>query len=383
MAGKRQHLDKAHTGYRHDKRHLKYVKGLYPRSERWAAGAALVTIYRDLVKAREQAHKGRHRGWTAISKGGMTREMWVVKKGGSSGLRKGQQVHVRAMVEHAEEQGATFRNIRFPANRDTMDALKRMARAIGSFHHGSQYGFVPQRDCVASAARHQWAKVVFLLDIENAFDQIGVGEVYDILHDVFLVNSEEAWFIARLCTSDTGHLYQGNPMAPALFNIRAMWMAERLSRLASGNGLTFTMYADDLAISSDSWTHVSHGLRKTVARIIGECGLRVNERKCRVCQVSPRKVGHYDITGLTVDFERVDNGCGTTWWPVVRPLHRKRVLSKAQLFEYLRSRGIVLSHELAKNGERKQLVCVQRGLEGWGHRKPDPGDYPQARLPLQ
>lgn len=377
-------LDKCdYRHIKHDMHHVVVANRLLSRSERWAMGAMLVNRLQRLADERTRALKGKSKGMAAINKGGLTRRFWVVKKPGDSGLRKGSKVFSRALHDELEAKGATFRNITTPAYKSEREALSDMAKAIGSLHHPAQYGFVPQRDCVESAARHVNAKTLFLLDFENAFDQVTKAEVEDILHRVFLINARTARNIAELCvTTYEGedplrkHLYQGNPMPPALFNVRALWAVERLSRLCDKHGLTLTVYADDVCISSDTWDHFTKGFQRTVYRIIRECGLQVNEAKCKVVRVDARKLGHYDITGLTVDFDP------ETGVPYVRPLHRRRVLKKADHIAFLRSRGIELSLEERKDGGLKSLEDVERGLRLWAERQPDSGDYPQVRLPL-
>ena len=164
-------------------------------------------------------------------------------------------------------------------------------------------------------------------------------------------------------------------MAPVLFNIRALWMVERLHRLCEANRCVLSVYADDITISSERWDHFSHGFRKTVYRIIRECGLKVNPSKCKVRAVSPRKIGHHDITGLTVDYDP-DTGV-----PYVRPLHRRLVLKKADYLKRVRESGAEFSNELARDGARKQLCMVENGLRLWAQRKGESGTSTQLALP--
>lgn len=380
-----KNLDKCRAQAKHHehKLHVAEANRLLPRTQRWVCGAAIVNAYDRLVDARQKANKGKVHGWAALNRGGLTRRFWVVKRPGDSGLRKGAKVFRKRLVRELEARGATFRNITTPSNQDIRDALSTMARFVAEVHHPDQYGFVAQRDCVESAAKHVNARTLFLVDIENAFDQVTRPEVEDILHRVFLIKRAKARLISELCVTTyegedplAKHLYQGNPMAPALFNVRALRAVERLHRLCAGHGLTLTVYADDICISSDTWDHFTKRFQRAVYAIIRECGLRVNPDKCKVVRVDARKVGHYDITGLTVDFDP------HTGVPYVRPLHRRRVLAKARYISYLRSRGIELSLEERRDGGYKSLVDVERGLTLWAERQPDPGEYPQARLPL-
>lgn len=361
----KQHLPKERD---HKRSHLRQATKYLTPAQRWAMGAALVNEYRKLVA---ECANARTPGHTALTAGGLTRMMWVCKNSGK-GWKRGEKVLYRNRYEHLSSLGAKFRVVRYPRRKCVKDALKRMARVISQVHHPVQYGFVPQRNCVQSAACHAYARTVFLLDIENAFDQVTAVEVAEILSKVFRINAREARLIADLCCHDR-HLYQGNPMAPALFNIRAMWMVDRLNRLCRANGAVMTAYADDLTISHEYWQHFSRGFRKTVYRIVAECGLRVNPDKCKVRAVSPNKVGHYDITGLAVDF---DPATGT---PYVRPMHRRRTLKKAAYIAHLRAKGIDFSLELNKEGQLKELELVEKGLANWARQRGEPGK-PQLAL---
>lgn len=348
----------------HAKRHIPTAKQLMSRNARWAIGALL---HNELHRFLSEKESGQVKGLAALRRGGLVKTMWVLKND-VPGMHRGEQVHRRAMKEHLEaECGARFRTVRFPREKAARRTLKRMARAMSPLHHPVQFGFVPKRDCVQSAAQHADARTVYLLDIENAFDQVTQGEVVEILRRVFILNHLDALMISEM-TCHKGRLYQGSPIAPAIFNIRAMWMCERLGRLCRANGCTVTVYADDITISTPHWGHFSQGFQRTVRRIIRECGLVVNADKCKVRAVSPRKIGHYDITGLTVDFDEV---YGT---PYVRPLHRKRTEKKAAFFERLHEMGITTSRERARDGAEKGCLMIAQGLRCWAERSEKPPD---------
>lgn len=361
------HLEK--VAIQHTRHHIQTARGLMPREQRWKIGAQLVTILRNLQTSK-QTKPGN--AYTVIMRGGTTRTMWVVKKP-AGGLRKGDKVRRKDQLEALKAQGATFREIHYSQSTDVHNALKAMAQCMQPLHHPQQYGFVAKRNCIDSAAIHAYARTVYLLDFENAFDQISVHQVAEILHKVFYVNMSDAYFIAELSTHK-GHLYQGSPIAPVIFNIRAMWCVERLTRLCDSNGAKITVYADDVTISHQYWEHFSKGLRKTIQRIISECGLKVNPKKCKVRLVSPRKIGSFDITGLAIDYDP-DTGL-----PFVRPLHRRRYHRKAYYLSYLVEQGVIFSNEVNARGEPKLLAPVAEGLANWAYTTGQPQADPQ--LPL-
>lgn len=342
----------------HSKHHVEVARRLLPRGQRWAIGARLCAIVGELAKSRESVYC---KGYSAIRRGGTVRTMWVVKRP-VMGLRKGQKLLRRSDMLAYEARGATFRTVRFPRDETIRKALRDMAKAMSPLHHASQYGFAPKRNCIQSADLHRYARTVFLLDIQDAFEQVNRYEVEDMLRRVFLLRSATAAIVADMACCD-GHLYQGCPIAPVIFNIRAMWAVERLERLCRANHCTLSVYADDVTISSERWDHFSAGFRKTVYRILGECGLKVNPAKCKVRRVSPLKVGSFDITGLAVDYDE------HTGLPYVRPLHRRLTRRKAEYLDHLAVYGIEFTEELARDGTPKALSAVTAGLRGWADAK--------------
>lgn len=315
-----------HAGLDHARHHIAYANSTVPRGERWAMGAALVNSYRRIIRGREDACKGKYRGEAALNRGGLTRQLWVVEKPGSTGLQQGTVVKRAALAQRLESDcGAVFREATVPTVGSVAKELLSMAKTIRHVHHPMQYSSGTQRACAEGAMLHSGARVILMIDLGNAFHQVRVTEVADILREVFMVKGWTARRMANLFSmrgreSPERCMYRGNPVCTALFDIRTLWCVERLGRLCEANGLVLTMHADDLCISSGAWTHFSKGFRRSVCRIIRECGLRVDPCDFRVRAVDARKLGRCDITGIAVGFD------GVTRAPYVRTLHRRRVL---------------------------------------------------------
>lgn len=361
----RKHLDTGSRNNAHKEQHLYFARGILPRNLRWKIGAQIVFLASSLIESNTKCKRNGTTidGRNLMHMGGDTRCMWVAKST-TKGIHRGQKILSSQLKQAWEKRGVTFRSVRFPRRKDVKDFLARVARLIAPLHHEAQYGFIPNRDCIKSATKHADASTVFLIDIENAFDQVTESEVYDILNKVFMVNSKMAHWIASISCHE-GHLYQGNPLAPAIFNVRALWMTEWLHRLCKARGATLTVYADDITISTELWDYFSSGFQKTVYRIIRECGLKVNPTKSKVRRVSPNRIGHYDITGLTIDFDEVGR-------PYVRPLKRRRTQRKAAYFAHLQAIGCTHSLELNKDGSLKELDLITKGLEQWVQRRGEP-----------
>lgn len=87
------------------------------------------------------------------------------------------------------------------------------------------------------------------------------------------------------------HLPQGAPTSPALANLAAFRLDRRLSGLATKAGLTYSRYADDLALSSTTYRGADQVARmiELVRRIAREEGFRVNDRKTTVRRSGQRQ----------------------------------------------------------------------------------------------
>ena len=100
-----------------------------------------------------------------------------------------------------------------------------------------------------------------------------------------------------------GHLPQGAPTSPMLANLATRDLDEKIATIAARCHLTYTRYADDICLSTQSRTFI----RRTAARVVGEVyeamacvGLSPNIAKTRVSPPGARKV----VLGLNVDRER-------------------------------------------------------------------------------
>lgn len=90
-----------------------------------------------------------------------------------------------------------------------------------------------------------------------------------------------------------GHLPQGAPTSPALSNIIARHLDNRLLGLAKKMGYRYTRYADDLAFSGES---IKPDFTKYVAKIIIECGFDINVAKIKFYKGNGAKI----LTGVSL-----------------------------------------------------------------------------------
>ncbi|MEZ5854958.1 MAG: reverse transcriptase family protein [Hyphomicrobiaceae bacterium] len=187
--------------------------------------------------------------------------------------------------------------------------------------HDAAHGFVAGRSCETGAAPHAGAAVVVGLDIQNFFPTTPLGRVQALFRSLGYPH-DVARILTRLCSTTTPtavfnrlqrparhtrdalvayrfpHLPQGAPTSPALANLVAWRLDQRLSGLARSFGATYTRYADDMTFSGDAQFGLkAKALITAVATIAEDEGYALNDRKSRVMTSARRQ----QVTGLVVN----------------------------------------------------------------------------------
>jgi hypothetical protein len=182
--------------------------------------------------------------------------------------------------------------------------------------HRRAHGFVRGRSCISSAQLHAGEYVVVRLDLRRFFSSIRSGRVHGLFRAIGY-----PWATARLltglCTTCTPaavlaampdwrvrqehrapHLPQGAPTSPALANLCAWRLDQRLTGLARRLGINYSRYADDLAFSGDrAFAAGMAGFLSMVETIVGEEGFALNPNKTRVMRASLAQ----RVTGVVVN----------------------------------------------------------------------------------
>jgi hypothetical protein len=185
--------------------------------------------------------------------------------------------------------------------------------------HRAAHGFVAGRSAVSHAQRHVGRRVVVAVDLRSFFVSVHVGRVAAVFRALGYPEPVVA-VLAGLCTTATPravtdgvedwglrrrlrrrHLPQGAPTSPALANLVAHRLDRRLEGLATRWGLTYSRYADDLALSGDDVR--ADKLLAAVASVVLDEGFELQPRKTRVQRRSQRQ----QVTGVVVN-ERLSAG---------------------------------------------------------------------------
>ena len=217
-----------------------------------------------------------------------------------------------------EKRHGEFRLIEMPKT-----LLKRAQRKIYQdilIHfeiHPHAHGFAINKDCRSHAALHVGKQFLFLFDIAECFQSIGWLPVNRIFLDLAYPPSV-ASYLTALCTHKTvlsadremgrcltdfqqrrlwqRHLPQGAPSSPALSNAVLRRLDQRLDGLARSLRLQYSRYADDLALSGDTYRDWSF-LEPLIGAICLEEGLSLNHRKSRIKQSHQRQ----KLVGIVVN----------------------------------------------------------------------------------
>jgi hypothetical protein len=185
--------------------------------------------------------------------------------------------------------------------------------------HDRAHGFVQGRSCLTSAQLHAGEYVVVTVDLKHFFTSVGISRIHGLFRSLGY-----PWAVARLltglCASATPlsiltqpeagcdwearklfnapHLPQGAPTSPALANLCAWTLDQRLAALGSYFGANYTRYADDIAFSGDrAFARQIRPVLAGIEKIVESEGFVLNKRKTRIMRSS----GRQRVTGIVLN----------------------------------------------------------------------------------
>jgi len=194
--------------------------------------------------------------------------------------------------------------------------------------HEASSAYHPDSRIIETARLHCGCRWMIKLDITNFFESILEPSVYK----AFLrmgYQSLIAFELSRICTRlrhkknpkvyvsasrrsyriysyrypSIGHLPQGAPTSPLLANIVAHALDKRINEIARRYELTYTRYADDITLSTDTM-HFSRercvDVIHQVQKALREEGFWPNQAKTKIVPPRGRKI----LLGLLVDTDR-------------------------------------------------------------------------------
>ena len=183
----------------------------------------------------------------------------------------------KEQVEIAQKSGHKLREIIYLkdiAVRKTMNYVAKIVERLQN--NDKQIGFRTHkgihnlREFIGCDTRTR----VMLLDLENAFCQISAKEVMYFWHITLSIKRELAEKLTQSMTIN-GHLYQGHPVSPILFNLLSNKMINELNEIC--DTLQAVSYADDITLISDG--KINHQITSRIYQCIIENGFTVNKDK--------------------------------------------------------------------------------------------------------
>ncbi len=172
--------------------------------------------------------------------------------------------------------------------------LRRLLRNLRS--HPAAVGFEKGRSIVTGARQHVGKAVVLHFDVVDFFPNTSADQVYRYFRAIGW-NLAASKLLVRLVTHN-GALPQGAPTSPRLSNLVNYLLDERLTRLCDEVGASYTRYADDITISSESDWFDLNQFTRVVFSIVYAQGYRLHVgRKMKIRRRSKRQT----VNGLVVN----------------------------------------------------------------------------------
>jgi hypothetical protein len=213
------------------------------------------------------------------------------------------------------------------ALRSLCRVVTRASRTAVNNGHGSpQYAFTPGMGIVGNAERHRENPHLLVMDIEGFFDACSwefvrsslefltpdswwvrravMGEVHDPIptpSGESVRGSLSELLRAALINPGTGGLYQGAPPSGPISNLILRPAARYLREILEKEGMTLTIYADDISVSGPEPFDARRvdRVRGAVLHAFEKFGLpfRLKESKTRVMRGCHRRVTGVAING--------------------------------------------------------------------------------------
>lgn len=285
-------------------------------------------------------------------------DFWVVKKD-HLGYKRGQKIMTKAERDQFVSQGGKVRDISC-FDKDTREAMRELLPYL-DLRTQAQHGFTKDRDIFTQFKRlaefsltRNFRVSVVSMDLEDAFNQITTSQIYAILRFIFGLNKKHSEELARKC-SRNGHLFQGNTLAPLIFNIWFIRFYAMIDKNIQGNNVLILNYADDITMitlyESISWKFV-----RFIQKLIKQAGFKINKAKTKV-----RNGKNLEATGL----QYRTNPLGD--WKIY-PRNQKKLIHNIRLWKYLDRKGLETTRRLNKAGQYITIREMLNGLENWLNR---------------
>lgn len=235
---------------------------------------------------------------------------WFVDRGGWLRTAPARMRHYRVWTR---EKRDGVRVIEAPKPR-LREAQRRLLRLLVSRIpvHPAATGFIPGFSTADFAWPHSGEATVLRVDLRHCFESITASSIAEVFRRAGYPPAI-AQILADLCTTATPadqlagvpaehaaylrgrHLPQGAPTSPHLSNLVMRSLDRRIDGYARANGLAYTRYGDDLALSGDSLD--ADRALWMVLKVIDSEGFTVHAGKVRIMRQHQRQA----LAGLVIN----------------------------------------------------------------------------------
>ena len=164
------------------------------------------------------------------------------------------------------------------------------------FVHYSAQAYTKSKSILSNASKHLDNHALLKIDVKDFFPSIKINWVVSYFHSLGYAKNV-SFALASLCCLN-GELPQGAATSPSLSNILCRSLDKRLYRLAKAYELTYTRYADDIAISG---RYIPNKLITDIRHILHDYGFILNDKKTNLIIGNKQKI----VTGIAVHGDKL------------------------------------------------------------------------------
>lgn len=176
------------------------------------------------------------------------------------------------------------------------------------------------------------------VDLSNAFEQINKTWSLYILKSVFNMGKKEAILLNKWLNPE-GHLFQGNPLSPSMFNVAISPFVRNLSKYFKCKVIS---YADDITILKEGT--ISRKAIQAIAKIAEQCQLVCNKEKTKICRNRCNFLGLQFIKNQKVV-----------------SIKHKKLKRKIRKIEYVIRNYFKVKGQIGRN----EIIGDYNGFKGW------------------
>lgn len=154
-------------------------------------------------------------------------------------------------------------------------------------------------DNIKNAKIHQYSRAILKYDIENFFPSISIEKVFYVFRYKLGFCKKAAVILSEICTYEN-YLPQGSPVSASIGIVVTEKMALELKFFCENNGVNFSIYVDDITVSSKNFQTLLSN-KKKIDYIISKSKLKLNRKKSG--KIIKKGQKGFAITGVSIGLD--------------------------------------------------------------------------------